>query len=158
MDVGVYPISFTRMVFEAEPQRVEYTAVIGAKGYDEIGTGTMIFSGGRTAHFGTAVHLTLRNQAIVHGEEGHLVLEDPWKVKTGARMFLYKPWERDPVEVYELGDTNDALYGHEADTVAEFLAKGESPRMSVSDTLGNMDTLDRLRKSAGLHFEGEESR
>ncbi len=158
LDVGVYPISFSRLVFDAEPERVEYTAVIGAKGYDEVGTGTMIFPGGRTAHFGTAIHLTLRNAAIVHGEEGHLYLEDPWKVRPNARMFFYKPWERDPAEVFELGDTNDALYAHEADTVAEFLARGESPRMTIADTLGNMETLDRLRTSAGLHFEGEEGR
>ncbi|HLK17252.1 MAG TPA: Gfo/Idh/MocA family oxidoreductase [Fimbriimonadaceae bacterium] len=158
MDVGVYPVSFSRLVFGAEPERVEYTAVIGAKRYDEIGTGAMLFSGGRTAHFGTAVHLTLRNAAIIHGEEAHLHIEDPWKVRSGAKMYLFKPWEREPAETYDLGDTNDALYGHEADTVAEFLAKGESPRMSIADTLGNMDTLDRLRRSAGLHFDGEESR
>ena len=158
MDVGVYPISFSRLVFDAEPERVEYTAVIGAKGYDEIGTGTMLFPGGRTAHFGTAVHLSLRNSAVIHGEEGHLHLEDPWKVRQGTRMYFYKPYDREPTEIYDLGDTNDALYGHEADTVAEFLVTGESPRMTISDTLGNMDTLDRLRKSAGLHFEGEESR
>ena len=158
MDVGVYPVSFSRMVFGAEPERAEYTAVIGAKGYDEIGTGTMLFPGGRTAHFGTAVHLSLRNAAVIHGDEGHLHLEDPWKVRQGSRMLLYKPWERDPAETYDFGDTNDALYGHEADTVAEFLAKGESPRMTISRYARQHGCAGPLRKSAGLHFEGEELR
>lgn len=158
MDVGVYPVSFSRMIFGAEPDRVEYTAVIGAKGYDEIGTGILHFPGGRTAHFGTAVHLTLRNQATVHGTEGHIVVEDPWKVRSGTKLHVFKPWEREPAESFDLGDTNDALYAHEADTVAEFLSRAESPRMTIADTLGNMDTLDRLRVSAGLRFEGEENR
>jgi predicted dehydrogenase len=155
MDVGVYPISFSRMVFQAEPERVEYTAVIGQKGYDEIGTGTMIFSGGRTAHFGTAVHLALRNQAIVHGTEGSLVVESPWKARPGQKILLYKPFEETPFETHDLGDTNDALYGHEADAVHDYLSAGECPFMTIADTLGNMDTLDRLRASAKLHFEGE---
>lgn len=39
MDVGSYCVSFSRLVAGCEPDRAEFTAHIGEKGYDEWGTG-----------------------------------------------------------------------------------------------------------------------
>lgn len=154
MDVGCYPVSLARTIFDAEPVRAEYGALLGSKGYDESGAGMLEFPGGRFLHFATAVHLGLGNMATIYGSNGKIVIEGPWKVEPGRKVYVYRAGTPEP-EVFDLSDTNDALYGYEADAVAEYLSAKECPYMTMADTLGNMDTLDKLRHSAGYYFEGE---
>jgi predicted dehydrogenase len=153
MDVGVYPLSFTRMVAGEEPDRLEYAAYIGQKGYDEYGAGLIGFPNGVRGHFGTGIHLMQRNGAWIYGTEGMIQVEEPWKCYEGSAMTISRPG-KEP-EVFRMGTTNDQLYGYEADAVAEFYEQGECPHMTMADTLGNMRALDALRRSAGLRFEGE---
>ena len=153
MDVGTYCVSLARLVAGVEPDRCEYTAFIGAKGYDEWGNGCLHFPNDMTASIASGVHLNMKNDARIYGESGWIHVESPWKCSKGAKLTVYRNG-KDPEE-FDLGVTNDELYGIEADSVAEFLESKECPYMSVPDTLGQMKTLDALRKSAGLHFQGE---
>lgn len=152
MDVGSYCVSLSRLVAGCEPDRVEFTAHLGAKGYDEWGNGILHFPNNITAAFGTGVHLNMKNDARIYGSEGWIHIESPWKTGKDGKMHLYRG---DKTETFDLGLTNDELYGCEADAVAQFKDTKECPYMSIEDTIGQMKTLDALRKSAGLHFEGE---
>lgn len=149
MDVGVYPVSFSRLLAGKEPTRLCYCASL-ERGYDASGSGVMTFEGGVTAHFAAAIHLNLANDARIYGESGHIVVESPWKCYPGAKTTLRRIGKDD--EVLSLGSSNDELYALEADAVAEFWSARECPYMTPADTLGNMRTLDRLRESAGLEF------
>jgi predicted dehydrogenase len=152
MDVGTYCVSLSRMVARSEPVTCHYEAVIGAKGYDESGAGLMKFPSGLVAHFGTGVHVNLRNDARIYGTEGWIHIDNPWKCREGnLTLTRYGADE----EVFSLTSTNDELYAIEADSVAEFIDAKECPFMTLDDTLGNMRALDALRKSAGLTFAAE---
>jgi predicted dehydrogenase len=153
MDVGVYPISLCRLLAGSEPEVAFYAPKISEKGYDEHGSGCMRFPNGVTAHFGCGIHSNTKNHALIYGTEGMIELDNPWKIYTGSKMTLHRNG-KDP-EVFEMGMTNDELYGVEADTVAQFLEAKECPYMSLEDTLGNMRTLDMLRESAGMRFAAE---
>jgi predicted dehydrogenase len=153
MDVGTYCVSLARMVAGSEPERCTYDAIFSERGYDATGSGCMKFPGGFTAHFGTGVHLELKNDARIYGSEGWIEIESPWKCYPGTKMTLHRKGH-DP-EVLDLGITNDQLYAAEADAVAEFIEAKECPYMSIEDTRGQMRTLDELRRSAGLHFAAE---
>jgi predicted dehydrogenase len=153
MDVGTYAVSFARMVAGEEPVRSEYAARIGEAGYDESGAGCLLFPGGMSAHFGTAIHATLRNDAWIHGSEAHLHVESPWHCS--GKMAIYRHGEQEPEEVIDLSTGGAELYAAEADAVAEYFPSGECPHMSLRDTQGNMRALDALRDSAGLRFAGE---
>ncbi len=153
MDVGTYCVSLARSIAGVEPDRAEFTAHIGPKGYDEWGSGILHFPNGITAVFGSGVHLNMRNDARIYGSTGSIHIEDPWKVAQGKKMHLHRNGK--DAEVFDLGLTNDELYAHEADAVAKFIDQKECPYVSVADTLGQMKTLDALRKSAGLQFKGE---
>lgn len=153
MDVGSYCVSLSRLVAGCEPDRAEFTAHIGSKGYDEWGNGILHFPNDITAAFGTGVHLNMNNDARIYGSDGRIVIENPWKTSKGSLMHVHRNGK--DVETFDLGVTNDELYGIEADSVAKFIDVKECPYMSISDTAGQMRTLDALRKSAGLHFKGE---
>lgn len=148
MDVGSYCVSFARMVAGCEPDRVEYAADL-SRGYDSYGAGLLSFPNGVVATIASGMHLQMRNEAVVYGDAGCIVVDDPWKSSVGCSMRLLRG---DACEEFSLGVTTAELYAHEADAVATFLADGECPWMSIEDTLGNMRTLDRVRASCGLVF------
>lgn len=148
MDVGSYCVSFSRLVASDEPDHAAYFASITNRGYDEAGSGALAFSGGITAHFGTAVHQQLENRARVYGSEGMLEIDSPWKCSGGMRLWR----DGAVVEEWNLGTDNDQLYAIEADAVAQYWEAKECPYMSLSDTLAQARTLDRLKSSAGLRF------
>lgn len=153
MDVGTYCVSFARMVAGEEPTELHYAALIGAKGYDETGSGCLRFPSGLNAHFGTGVHVNLQNDARVYGEEGSIHIESPWKCYPDGKLTIRRR-NTDP-EILQMGTDNDTLYGYESDAVAEFLEAKECPHMTHADTLGNMRALDALRRSTGLEFAQE---
>ncbi len=152
MDVGTYCVSFSRMAVGEEPVRAHYEAIIGEKGYDESGAGLLKFPGGAVAHFGTGVHVNLRNDATIYGENGRIHVAEPWKCSSGD-VTVSRYGKED--EKFTFNSSNDELYGIEADTVAEFIDHKEAPYMTLQDTIDNMKTLDALRKSVGLTFAAE---
>jgi len=152
MDVGTYCVSFARLLVGAEPTRAFYAAEITDKGYDAAGSGALAFPAGVSAHFGTGVHVNLRNDITIYGSEGRIHVPSPWKC-SGGKVSVERYGHE--TEHFEMGSTNDELYAIEADTVAQFLEKKECPYMTLEDTINNLRTLDMLRESAGLRFSAE---
>ncbi|MFI5385636.1 MAG: Gfo/Idh/MocA family protein [Fimbriimonadales bacterium] len=150
MDVGTYCVSFSRLMAGEEPVRASYFASITERGYDQTGSGALIFPSGINAHFGCAIHQHLENKARVYGTEGMLEIDTPWKCYESGAMRIVR--EGKVVLEWQLGCSNDQLYAYEADAVAQFWEGKECPYMSIDDTLGQARTLDMLKESAGLRF------
>lgn len=153
MDVGTYCVSFSRLIAGEEPDRAFYAAYINEKGYDEHGSGVLSFPNGINAHFGTGVHVSLNNNATIYGEDGRIEVFGPWRIDEKSKIVVYARG-KDP-ETYTYEFVGDALWGFEADAVAEFIDAKEAPYMTLADTLGEMRALDMLRASAGLSFAME---
>jgi predicted dehydrogenase len=152
MDVGTYCVSYARLMFGKEPIRTHYVAEITEKGYDATGSGILGFEGGGSAHFGTGVHVNLRNDVTIYGTAGRIHVPNPWKCRDGNVTVEKYGGE---TTHFTYNSTNDELYGIEADTVAQFLEAKECPYMTIEDTINNMKALDGLRESAGLKFAAE---
>jgi predicted dehydrogenase len=116
MDVGTYCVSLSRLLAGAEPLQAFYGAKITDRGYDASGSGTLLFPGGVTAHFGTGIHVDLKNDARIYGTKGWIHVENPWKSYPGSLMTVYRKGQEP--EVIDLGCSNDELYALEADAVA----------------------------------------
>jgi predicted dehydrogenase len=172
LDVGGYPVSFSRLIAGlvtgesfAEPARLEAFGSIGPTGADELATALLTFESGLTATVTSAVHHDVGTTAVVFGENGKIVLPDPW-IPGGARqgltseLIVYRDGH-DP-ETVTLR-TEKPTYALEAEYVAERLPHTEAawPAMSHADTLGNMRVLDAwqaalARQAHGSHT-GEKS-
>ena len=153
MDVGAYCVSFSRMIAGTEPTEAHYVAAISPKGYDEHGSGILKFPNNVTANFGTGVHVNLKNECWIYGDAGMIHVASPWRIDQNSKITVFARGQ-EPVE-YKYDEPVDQLFAYEADAVAEFFEAKETPYMSHADTLGQMRTLDMLRKSAGLHFAAE---
>jgi predicted dehydrogenase len=153
LDVGGYPVSFSRLVAGivaggelAEPTRVDAVGSFGPTGADEITTALLRFESGFTATVTSAVHCEVGTTAVVFGEDGKLVLPDPW-IPKGERQGLETGFtvhrdgrQPEPVSVR----TPMPTYALEAELVADTLpdVQAKWPAMSWDDTLANMRVMD----------------
>ena len=149
LDVGAYPVSFLRLMAGEEPARAEYSCEKSDTGADSFGVGLLEFPSGFRATFGCAIHQTLDNTVTLYGDEGSIHITEPWFCNGEVR--LTKGGETQVVEIDQVPD----LWGNQAIIMQKYLLDKESPTISKSDSLGNMKTLDMLRKSAGLEFAKE---
>lgn len=85
LDVGLYPISFSRLVAGAasndkflEPEFLNADAKIGDTGVDEIAHANIKFKNGIEAKVSTAIRESMKNNAIIRGTDGSIELPDPW--------------------------------------------------------------------------------
>lgn len=164
LDVGCYPVSFSRLIAGAAIGRpfLDPVAVSGAgqlhaqTGVDVVAAATLKFASGLVAQVSTSIGVGQDNSVRIHGTAGMLRVPSPWIPPNDgaeARLHLH---QGDIVEDIVV-PVPDHLYGLEADAVAAALAesKHEVPAMTVADTLGNMATLDAWRSSIGLVYEQE---
>jgi predicted dehydrogenase len=153
MDVGCYCVSFFRMVMEAEPVDIRATAHIGEESrVDEYTAGAMRFRSGAVARFVCATQCAAPIQAEIFGSDGSIEIGVPWCPGPGKTpITLTSGGTKQIIEVECAHD----LYANEAITVAEHIDRRQTPAMRWDDSLGNMRTLDALRASMGLAFDGE---
>ena len=154
LDVGGYVVSFARLVAGlvegkpfAEPVKMVANGVIGPHGADETATALLTFPSGFTAVVTAAVFHDAGTTAVVFGDEGRIVLPDPW-IPKGDRQGLETGYTiyRDGKEPQVVDvKTELATYAIEAELVADTLpaTEGAWPAMSWQETLGTMRVLDQ---------------
>ncbi|HVZ72632.1 MAG TPA: Gfo/Idh/MocA family oxidoreductase [Polyangia bacterium] len=153
LDVGCYPASFARLIAGVaigkrfdEPTRLQATGLRGPTGADEQASALLTFASGVTATISTAIHHALGRSAMIFGEDGHVVVPDPWAPEShrhGTKTsFTIHRDGREPELVAV--DTERDSYALEAELVADALPAVEAPwpAMTWDDTLGNMRLLD----------------
>lgn len=156
LDVGCYPVSFSRLIAGAASGQpfADPVAISGAvqvhpeTGVDTWAAATLQFASGMIAQVSTSIAVTQDNSARVYGTDGWLHIPQPWipaKEGGAAKFHLYRGAAAVPEEI--VVETGDWLYALEADAFAAALAAGhrDVPQMSVADTLGNMAVLDAWR-------------
>jgi predicted dehydrogenase len=156
LDVGCYPVSFSRLIAGAAIGEAfaEPVAVSGAvelhpeTGVDICAAATLKFASGIVAQVSTSIAVTQDNSARVYGSDGWLHVPEPWipARESGAVKFvLHRAASSAPEEI--VVKTDEWLYGIEADAFATALTAGQRdvPPMSTADTLGNMAALDAWR-------------
>ncbi len=151
LDVGIYPISLTYMVF-GKPDRISGVAAIGDTGVDEQSAALFGYPGGQISIVSQAVRTNTEHVARIYGTDGNIVIHAPW----------WKP-ERLTVSAGD-GSVNELYYPvessgfqYEAQHVGECLRAGllESDVMPLNETLEIMCTLDTLRAQWGLNYPME---
>ncbi len=167
LDVGGYPVSIARLVAGAvsnkpfiNPHHVDGVGHLHAgSGVDVYAAATLGFPNGVAAQVSAGVGLHQDSVVRIYGSEGWLLVPEPFLVTVGggeATLLLHRKGAREPESIVVKAGP---LYALEADAFAGALAAGlsEVPAMSIADTLGNMDTLDRWRAAIGLRYPGEAS-
>ena len=161
MDIGCYCINFSRYLAGTEPTRAEVTGHLHASGVDDLAAGTLLFPGGVVASFGCGMQTQADNTATVCGSGGYLEIPVPWKPpkvstyilarSTPPRMDTPKsaapvPPPRETVTI----QSEDELYGNEANDFAAAVLDGAPPAVTAADSIGNQSLLDQFRRQLGM--------
>lgn len=166
LDVGCYPVSFSRLIAGAaanapflNPVNVSGAGVLHpVSGVDAYAAATLKFANNVIAQVSCGVGLSQDSSARIYGSTGWIHVPSPW-IPGGENApcaFTLHQGGSPSQEIAVV--TPDHLYGLEADAFATALAAGrrDVPQMSVADTLGNLAALDAWRSAIGLVYEAEQ--
>ena len=174
LDVGCYTASMTRLIAGAasgqpflDPVQVKGCAKVGPTGVDHYAAATLQFENDIIAEIITGVGCQMPTEVSIYGTDGRLSVPNPWLPSSPCRdaseplpldtvfpptsIHLWRNGASQPEAVVIEVDRD--LFTYEADTVAEYILKRQSPAMSWQDTLGNMQLLDRWRNEGGIIYE-----
>ena len=141
MDVGCYCVNAIRLL-AGEPERVHGEQTVGDSGVDVCFAGTLRCAEDVLAQFDCSFVAPDRAALEVVGEEGSLVVGDPWHVRSPGIELLREgtaqtiPMERANSYRLELEDLCAAIRGEAA------------PLLGREDALGQARTIDALYRSA----------
>jgi predicted dehydrogenase len=163
LDVGLYPISFSRLIAGAasnekflEPEFVNVESKIGETEVDEIAHANIKFKNGIEAKVSTAIRESMKNNAIIKGTDGTIELPDPWMPgRDGgpyhAKIIIRKNHKEEIIDL----KGPEHLFFFEAELASQSIAKEKTqspyPAMTWDDTLGNLKALDQWR--ANINFK-----
>ena len=165
LDVGLYPISFSRLVAGVvsnkpfcNPTKIEGEATIGETGVDEIAKAKLYFEDEIIADVSTAVMKKMNNNAVITGSKGTITMSNPWQPggKGGPYECLITININGENEIVKISG-NEHLFSFEASVATNAILnkknQAESPAMTWDDTKGNIETLDLWRESVGYKLE-----
>ena len=161
LDVGLYPISFSRLVAGVNlgkkfvnPIKITGKATIGETQVDEKSYAILQFENNIVAEVSTSIREKMKNNAIIKGTNGIIEMDQPWDPGRdgGPYHSTLKIVINDQIEIIEFKGP-EQLFSFEVEFANKAILQGRTevsyPGMSWEDTLGNLKCLDEWRKSIG---------
>lgn len=151
LDIGIYPVSFSSMVYKKAPDKIETYGYIGDTKVDEQAAYIFQYGDGKMAVLSSSFIVDMPHDGLICGTKGYIRIPD---FSRPTRYFekLFDQEEREFVIPFE---SNGLQY--QAQEVNRCLREGklESEIMPLNETLEIMETLDRLRAKWGLKYPVE---
>ncbi|MBO9566501.1 MAG: Gfo/Idh/MocA family oxidoreductase [Niastella sp.] len=151
MDIGIYNV-FMAMSILGKPDTIEASMTPATTGVDEQCAVLFKYKNGAMAQLFSTFATDLATEVDICGTEGRIRLTTRFFDPT-ARIEWYAG-RLDTREVIEVEKEEGFGYQYEARHVSQCLQQGltESPVMRFEDTLLLMETLDAIRKVAGIAY------
>ncbi|MCR9115361.1 MAG: Gfo/Idh/MocA family oxidoreductase [bacterium] len=146
MDVGCYCVNFARAITGAEPVNVSAVSHHHSHGVDDYSAGWLRFPDDVLCVFTCGMTVQSDRTTIIAGDTGYLEIPDPW-FSLGTITHVQNE-TRNSIDVRP----TPHRYALEAEAFEEAVRNNGPLLLTRADSLGNAQTLDRLRKAAGLSY------
>jgi predicted dehydrogenase len=148
MDIGCYSVNLSRMLFGAEPERVEAAMVRDPDlGVDTLTSGLLVFPGGGTATFTCSTRSENDQRVHIYGTEGHISIGIPFNIPPDRPSHVFVTHGGEPPVAPEVErftfETADP-YGVEADAFADAVLDGAGLPIPPEDAVANMRVIERI--------------
>lgn len=156
LDLGVYAVSFARMVFGQPPERISSSSKMTWTGVDATSEYMFDYPGGKRAELISSFRQERTREALITGSDGIIRIPE---FMHPSRLVVSRPGRA--VENLDIPpdrlDNGQPGFQHEIREVHRCLREGltESPVMPLDETLEIMQTMDALRAQWGMKFPGE---
>lgn len=152
MDVGCYSINVSRMLFGAEPVRVEGTIRRDpASGVDVVTSGLLEFPDGGSATFTCSIRAEPDQRVHIHGTEGRIAIGIPFNIPPDRPTHVYLTQGGVPPVAPHTETLTFATadpYGSEASAFAAAVLEGRPVPTPPEDGVANVRVLERLVEAA----------
>jgi len=152
LDVGVYNIALTQMIYGREPKRISSLAHIGQSGVDEQSSTIFGYDGGAMAVLMCAVRTETLYEAAIYGTGGYIKIPHMFFQPDRIIVKAGKDEEKE-IKFSRLGNG----YSYEAAEVMQCLRDGkvECPTMPLNTSITIMKTMDKIRQQWKLVYPME---
>src|SRR5260221_8547233 len=155
LDIGVYPV-FLALDILGRPEEVDAIMTPSDQGTDSQCAIQFHYGDGTLAQLFCTFNSNLSTGADIGGDQGRIRLTHRFHGPT--TNLEYYSTTVDSCQRIEFEKVLGNGYEYEAQHVTDCLLQGlkESPLMKHADTLLLMETLDRIRKKAGIHYSADD--
>jgi dihydrodiol dehydrogenase / D-xylose 1-dehydrogenase (NADP) len=153
LDLGIYPISFVSMLLGAAPEKIASYAEMTETGVDAHFGAIFHYTNGAMASVSAGIDGQYVEDIVIHGTRGKIIVLGHRWWKLSALSVQMPNLDAETIELPHLGSG----YLYQAEEVMRCLDNGEleSPAMPLDESLGIMQTMDRLRSQWMFAFPGE---
>jgi predicted dehydrogenase len=155
LDIGIYNV-FMVLSILGRPDSIEASMTAASTGVDEQCAVLFKYADGALAQLFSSFTSDLATEADINGEKGRIRLTNRFYEPSTSIEFY--PGRVDSKQLIPFEKEPGFGYQYEARHVGDCLRLGltESPVMSHADSLLLMETLDRVRNAAGIHYAADD--
>ena len=156
LDMGIYPITLVCYILEELPIEIKSMANFSDLGVDEISNYMFRFPSGCLTNICTSYNLRMNNDAIIYGTDGFIQF---LQFQTGEQFTIYKHNStndiKDTIAVHEPNHSNGFIY--QVEEVVNCINQGklESEVITLNETIGIMEIMDKMREEWGFKYPFE---
>jgi predicted dehydrogenase len=145
MDIGCYPISLSRWLFQSEPRRVFGIVEFDSRfGTDQMASAVMEFAAG-TATFTCSTQLAPHQRVHVFGERGKIEIEIPFNAPPDHPCLIWVERDGNREEI-ELPICDQ--YTIQSDLFSQAILEDTPVPTPLTDAIANMRTIEAIFDSA----------
>ena len=152
LDIGIYNV-FTTLFFLGKPDKITAQATLTEMNTDLQCAATFTYNDGKIAQLFSTFQSDTATELDIYGTKGRIKLTA--RYYTPFTTLEYYTGKQETRQIIDLDISEKGFgYEHEAQHVCDCLEKGltESPVMTHADTLLLMQTMDAIRKEAGIIY------
>ncbi len=150
LDIGFYPVTMSRFIFEAEPVRVMGLLDIDPRfGVDRMASAILEFGRGH-AIFTCSTQLAAHQSVDILGTRGRIGIEIPWSMphERPSRLLVDDPARAEGAGLDEVWFPSCDQWGVMCDRFCEAIRSGGSAPIPIEDAVANLRVLDAIARSA----------
>jgi D-xylose 1-dehydrogenase (NADP+, D-xylono-1,5-lactone-forming) len=144
-DLGVYPISYARMMIGAEPVEAFGWQSVGPTGVDVAFAAQLRFPRDVVMQCDTGFRAAFRRDVEIVGSEASLLIPNPFKPGPSEPVHLVRGDARQTIDV---AGSNAQLYLGEVEDLADAVLLGRPPAVRLADSRGTVAAIVALLASA----------
>jgi predicted dehydrogenase len=146
MDIGCYPISVSRFIFGAEPNRVSGIAEFHSEfGTDVLSSAILDFGNG-TSTFTCSTQLAPYQRVNIYGDKGRIEIEIPFNAPPDAPCKMWHQKSCGEIEeiVFDICDQ----YGLQGDLFSRAVLDNTDVPTPIADAVGNMRVIEAILRAS----------
>jgi len=156
LDIGIYNV-FMALSYLGRPDIIEASMEPASTGVDEQCAILFKYKNGAMAQLYSSFSTNLATEADISGTAGRIRLTSRFYAPNTTIEFY--PGREESKQIIPFEKESGSGYQYEARHVGDCLRKGlkESPVMTFEDSLLLMETLDKIRSVAGIHYPADDA-